>query len=96
MYAVLVGWNRQQNNYDLHPIVRGVVWSRLGADARRGVFDALHAHFEAIPARNTEESYASFEEASPDIELFNSLVGLQKFGEASTFYFDRIHPREFQ
>jgi tetratricopeptide (TPR) repeat protein len=90
----LVGWNRQENNYDLHPIVRGVVWSGLGADARRGVFDSLHLFFQAIPVSEKEEGYASLDEAKPDIELFNALVGLQKYAEASKFYFNRIHPRD--
>jgi tetratricopeptide (TPR) repeat protein len=90
----LVGWNRQENNYDLHPIVRGVVWSGLGADARRGVFDSLHSYFQAIPVNENKKYYASLDEAKPDIELFNALVGLQKYVEASEFYFDRIHGRE--
>ena len=89
----LVGWNRQENNYDLHPIVRGVVWSGLGADARRGVFGSLHSYFQAIPVNENNEPHASLDEAKSDIELFNALVGLQKYGEASKFYFDRIHPR---
>ena len=45
----LVGWDKRANRYDLHPIVRGVVWSGLGDDARRGVYTNLHAHFEAVP-----------------------------------------------
>ena len=90
----LVGWNRQDNTYDLHPIVRGVVWNGLGADVRHGVFDELHSYFQAIPAPETKDRYESLDEAKPDIELFNALVGLQKYAEASKFYFDRIHLRE--
>ena len=45
----LVGWDKRANRYDLHPIVRGVVWSGLGDDTRRGVYKSLHAHFEALP-----------------------------------------------
>ncbi|HYX40447.1 MAG TPA: hypothetical protein VE821_02055, partial [Pyrinomonadaceae bacterium] len=45
----LVGWDKRANRYDLHPLVRGVVWSGLGDDARRGVYTSLHAHFEAVP-----------------------------------------------
>src|SRR6266571_4321639 len=44
-----VGWDKRANRYDLHPLVRGVVWSGLGDDARRGVYTSLHAHFEAVP-----------------------------------------------
>src|SRR5207248_5292726 len=45
----LVGWDKRANRYDLHPLVRGVVWSGLNEDARRGVYTSLHAHFEAVP-----------------------------------------------
>ena len=31
----LVGWDKVANRYDLHPIVRGVVWQALDARARR-------------------------------------------------------------
>ena len=87
----LIGWNRLENNYDLHPIVRGVVWTGLGAAAKRGVFNSLQSYFEAIPAKT--EHYDSLESAQPHVELFNALVGLQKYGEASAFYFARIHQR---
>ncbi|MEM7427491.1 MAG: DUF4062 domain-containing protein [Pseudomonadota bacterium] len=89
----LVGWSREQNSYDLHPIVRGVVWSGLGKDARHAVYGTLHTHFDAIPSGEDESGYLSLEEAAIDIEIFNSLVGLEEFGQASEYYFDRIHHR---
>src|SRR5262249_11313112 len=37
--------------------------------------------------------YSSIEQVKPDMELFNALVGLRKYGEASHFYFNRINWR---
>ena len=43
----LVGWDKAANRYDLHPIVRGVVWQALDA-APGGIFTA---HCTAISTR---------------------------------------------
>jgi tetratricopeptide (TPR) repeat protein len=87
----LVGWDRRTNTYDLHPIVRGVVWSGLGDGARRGILKDLHDHFSAAPKLDIgSEREMTFEEVSPGIELFNALVGLGRFDDASEVFFDRI------
>ena len=45
----LLGWDKPANRYDLHPIVRGVIWNTLTNNARRGIDRALRAHFESLP-----------------------------------------------
>ncbi len=72
----LVGWDKRANRYDLHPIVRGVVWSGLGDDARRGVYTSLHAHFEAVPKIDDYLKVNSLEDLTSSIELYNTLIGL--------------------
>src|SRR6185503_1763215 len=47
-YRGLVGWDRRANRYDLHPIVRRVVWSRLSYDMRREVYAGLESYFEPL------------------------------------------------
>ena len=51
----LVGWDKAANRYDLHPIVRSVVWQALDARARRDIYGALHRYFDAAPATGMEE-----------------------------------------
>lgn len=46
----LMGWDKQANRYDLHPIVRGVVWAALAPEAKRGIYRELHNYFDAAPA----------------------------------------------
>ena len=46
----LLGWDRRANRYDLHPIVRGVVWSGLDDGDRRSTYEALERHFHLLPA----------------------------------------------
>jgi hypothetical protein len=54
----LIGWDRRANRYDLHPIVRGVVWSALRDDARQGVYTALHSHFDSLPTIDEERVHS--------------------------------------
>ena len=77
----LLGWDRRSNRYDLHPIVRGVVWSTLDQDARRGVFASLQVYFEAFPAVEFE-NVNSVDDLTAAIELYNTLVGLGRYDDA--------------
>lgn len=90
----LLGWDRgRSNRYDLHPIVRGVVWSGLDQITRKAVYGTLERHFSVLQA--VEEAVGTLEEATPVIELFNVLVGLGRFESAANLYFDRIQPGAF-
>ncbi|MBV9957212.1 MAG: hypothetical protein JO360_02270, partial [Acidobacteria bacterium] len=86
----LVGWDKRANRYDLHPLVRGVVWSGLGDDARRGVYTSLHAHFEAVPMIDDWHEVNSLEDLTPAIELYNTLVGLGRYDDAGRFFSDKF------
>ncbi len=85
----LVGWDKRANRYDLHPIVRGVVWSRLGDDTRRGVYIRLHAHFEALPMID-KDKVSSLEDLTPAIELYNTLVGLERYDDAYIVFYEQL------
>lgn len=89
----LLGWDRAANHYDLHPVVRGVVWSRLDGIRRQAVYGALEQYFSAIPT--TSEIAKTVEEALPLIELFNALVGLARYAEATELYFIRLIGGDF-
>jgi tetratricopeptide (TPR) repeat protein len=86
----LVGWDKRANRYDLHPLVRGVVWSGLSDDARRGVYTSLHAHFEAVPKIDDYRKVNSLEDLTPAIELYNTLIGLGRYDDAFKFFYERL------
>ncbi|HYG10419.1 MAG TPA: tetratricopeptide repeat protein, partial [Pyrinomonadaceae bacterium] len=86
----LVGWDKRANRYDLHPLVRGVVWSGLGDDARRGVYTSLHAHFEAVPMLDDYLKVNSLEDLTPTIELYNTLIGLERYDDAVGLFYERL------
>jgi tetratricopeptide (TPR) repeat protein len=86
----LVGWDKRANRYDLHPIVRGVVWSALGDDARQGVYTRLHAHFEALPIIENYLEVNSLEDVTPAIELYNTLIGMERYEDAFIVFRDQL------
>ena len=85
----LLGWDKRANRYDLHPIVRGVVWSRLGEEARRGVYVEMHAHFESLPPIS-ESEVKSLDALTPAAELYNTLIGLERFQDAYELLSERM------
>ncbi len=86
----LLGWDKRGNRYDLHPIVRGVVWGGLTDDMRRDVYTTLHAHFEAMPKIENYLQVESLEDLTPAIELYNTLIGLGRYDDALVVFRVRI------
>jgi len=46
----LVGWHKEANRYDLHPVTRSIVWQSLSESARHEIFEELHRYFETVHA----------------------------------------------
>jgi tetratricopeptide (TPR) repeat protein len=86
----LVGWDKRANRYDLHPVVRGVVWSGLSDDARQRVFTSLHTHFKVLPMLELE-NIESLEDLTPAIELYNILIGLKRYDDACVMFYDQLN-----
>ena len=85
----LIGWDREANRYDAHPIVRGVVWQLTDAKDQRDVYTAIAAHFEpmAVPDSKNVESLADL---TPAIERYHTLVGLGRYDDAFELFTDRL------
>lgn len=86
----LIGWDKTANRYDLHPIVRNVAWSALDEQAKRGLYVTLNAHFGALPAVKAED-VRSLDDLTAPIELYNTLIGMQKYDEAFALYTERLN-----
>lgn len=86
----LVGWDKRANRYDLHPIVRGVVWTGLEDATRQGIYTRLQMHFEALPVIDDYLQVNNLEDLTTTIELYNSLIGLKNYEEAWKLYDDRL------
>ena len=85
----LIGWDKRANRYDLHPIVRGVVWNSLDEKIRRGIYENLYAFFERVPIVE-QAAIEGLEDLVPAIELYNTLVGIGRFDDAYLVFRDRL------
>ncbi|MEL7422064.1 MAG: hypothetical protein AAFN81_03685, partial [Bacteroidota bacterium] len=92
----LIGWDRQVNRYDLHPIVRGVIWNNLAEPAKLLAYKYIQTHFESLPIFSFDE--ITIDDLSPVIELYNSLVGQNEYNKAFELfssYLDHITQFKF-
>jgi tetratricopeptide (TPR) repeat protein len=85
----LLGWDKRANRYDLHPIVRGVVWNGLDQGGRQGVYVVLQAYFEPLPTVEWEK-VGSLDDLALAIELYNTLIGLGRYEDACDVFFARL------
>lgn len=81
----LVGWDKESNRYDLHPIVRGVVWQALDGQSRKGIYTDLRTYFDAVP-RPHWSKVESIEDLTPVIELYQSFIGLERYQDAFSLF----------
>jgi tetratricopeptide (TPR) repeat protein len=86
----LLGWDRRSNRYDLHPIVRGVVWNNLEESKQFEIHGSLRTHFEAMPIIEDYRKVESIEDLRPAIELYNSLIQMKMYTNAYLVFRDRI------
>jgi tetratricopeptide (TPR) repeat protein len=86
----LVGWDKKSNRYDLHPIVRGVVWQALDGQSRKGIYADLRNYFDAVPRPPNWSEVESIEDLTPAIELYQSLIGLERYQDAFVLFRDHL------
>lgn len=78
----LLGWDRRANRYGLHPIVHGVTWAALGSQTQHSIYQTLNTHFESLPTIDNWRQVESLEDLTPTIELYNTLIGLERYAVA--------------
>jgi len=87
----LLGWDRAANRYDLHPVVRGVVWGTTDKKEQQGIYAQLHKHFQAMPMLEDWRKLKKQEDLSPTIALYHTLIGLERYNEAADLLFNRLY-----
>lgn len=85
----IVGWNRESNRYDMHPIMRGWALRTLGDSAadRRALFGSLVEFFGALPPAPA----TSWDDLHPVVELFHSTLNMGRYDDAFTVLLERLH-----
>lgn len=77
----LLGWDRAGDRYDLHPVVRGVVFAGLDRAAQQAIYGRLADHFGSAPEFD-DKSVTSIEGLTDRIELCHTLIRLGRIEDA--------------
>lgn len=85
----LLGWDKVANSYDLHPIVRWVVWSRLSEDQKKVVWTSLLDYLETLPLLDYRKAH-SLADISPVIERYYIQTELKKYDDAAKLFLDHL------
>lgn len=85
----LMGWDRKENRYDLHPIVRSIASAMPDLDAKRRIYKTLYAHFAYVPKIDLNKAQ-SWNDLVPDIEMYNALIALGQYEEALSIFQMRL------
>ncbi|MFI5956030.1 DUF4062 domain-containing protein [Cryptosporangium sp. NPDC051539] len=81
----LLWWDRADNTYDLHPIVRAYVHDTLEAPDRVAANERIRDHFQALPQEDPAAA-TSVEDLRQTLTLFYALVGAGQIAEAGTVW----------
>lgn len=78
----LLQWERETDNYELHPVVRGYSFDQL-AD-KSGTFNRIHDHFQKRP--QDYDSVQSLGDLRIGLEIYRALLGAGRLDDAASFY----------
>jgi tetratricopeptide (TPR) repeat protein len=85
----LLGWDKPANRYDLHPLIRGVIWNGLEDAIKRRIYRKLHGYFQSVP-KVSYDSIHCLEDVTAQVELYNTLVGLRRYEKAYRVFRDGL------
>ncbi|MBI4780684.1 MAG: TIR domain-containing protein [Oscillatoriophycideae cyanobacterium NC_groundwater_1537_Pr4_S-0.65um_50_18] len=83
----LLHYDRSNQRFDLHPIVRRYAYDRMGNPERTSAHQQLRDHFIALPAVEKVQTLADL---TPVIELYHHMVRSGQYDEAFMLFRDRI------
>jgi tetratricopeptide (TPR) repeat protein len=87
----LLGWAKQANRYDLHPVVRAFVWEKFDRSERSKVVDLLRKHLQDRPRLQSLEGVSKLEDLHQAFALFEILLEQKAFDEAFLIFQAHIH-----
>lgn len=90
----LLGWNKTSNRYDLHPVIRAVVWERMDASTRKSIYDAVYRQASKNLSSQPQDwkKVEKIEDLTPAVEVFHALVCLGRLKEALRIFQEHLDP----
>lgn len=83
----LIQWNRAENTYNVHPVVRAVILDETVTPRALQIpyFHRIESYFQSLPAEDLE-IVTEVHQLKRSIEIYTALVRAGKFDQASDFY----------
>jgi tetratricopeptide (TPR) repeat protein len=81
----LLQWNREENTYDLHPVVRAYAFEQLEEQDRKRAYNRIRDHFAAMPPENLEDA-SELAHLKNSLEIVRALIGAGRVQEAVDLY----------
>jgi hypothetical protein len=82
----LLGWDRQTNRYDLHPIVRNIIWNMMGKRTKFKNHRNVQLYLQFSIARLESTKTHNFDDFMPIIEFYLTLIVQNRYLEAAAFF----------
>ncbi len=81
----LLQWDRENNSYDLHPVVRGYAFSLLPEEERVTTFGKIRDHFAGIPIVS-DDQVNRVEDLQDMVDAYRALVSTGEVEYAAAYY----------
>ncbi len=81
----LLQWDRENDNYDLHPVVRGYAYSLLQDEDRKVAFGKIRDHFARVPEVEKDQIW-EISDVREMLEVYRALIGAGEVEYALAYY----------
>jgi tetratricopeptide (TPR) repeat protein len=81
----LVQWDRRNNTYEMHPVVRGHAKDALNEQDKVDTFGKVRNHFESLPSDDLKTA-TELSHVSKSLEIYWCFVRAGQFDAAASFY----------
>jgi len=85
----LLQWDRENDRYDLHPVVRGYAFELLEDNDKKTTYKQIKNHFESLPSEDLDQ-VKEIGQIRRSLEIYNALIGAGLLNEAVDYYDSRI------
>ncbi|MGR8965710.1 DUF4062 domain-containing protein [Rhizobium leguminosarum] len=89
----LIGLDLETMTFELHPVVRSIIWSAMTATDQKVTFAAIERHLQATPdAHFPSDEAKSVDDLILPLQLFHALMAQGKYADAIDLYGVRLRP----
>jgi hypothetical protein len=85
----LLQWDRENDSYDLHPVIRGYALSLLPREERVKTFGKIRDHFASIPTMS-DEQVNEISDLTDMVDAYRALVSTGETDYAAEYYKERL------